>query len=463
MRIVFRADASVHMGTGHIMRCLTLAQALKKMGSLVTFICRLHEGHLVERITSNGFEVFTLEVNQFANYHDDLRSNIQHAHWLGATQELDAQECRPLLHRIKPDWLIVDHYAIDHEWQSALSGCYQKLMVIDDLADRYHIADLLLNPNYGANASDYDNMLLGQCHLLIGPNYALLREEFLQWRSFSLARRQNTELTQLLISLGGVDSDNVTGAILEHIARIDNLHDLKIVVVMGVSALHTNSVKDRSLRMPYCTQVLVDVPNMAELMTYADLAIGAAGGTTLERCCLGLPTIQTAIAFNQQQVAEKLDQNGVVKMIKEPKDLTPLLSTAIEWMPTLSQLSAEVCDGRGCQRVVEHMKSNYKDIKMSNSKLDLEENVAKNISVLVSKFIIEKSYQVTESTPLIGDNTLFDSMKLVSLCLELEDLASHYDFDFDWTSDAAMSRSMSMFRTVGSLTATFLEQMRNSK
>ncbi len=358
MRVVIRADASVYIGTGHIMRCLTLAQALKKMGSLVTFICRLHEGHFVETLTSNGFEVFTLEINQFANHNDYSGSNIKHAHWLGATQEMDALQCRHVLQQIKPDWLIVDHYAIDRDWQSALKDCYRRLMVIDDLADRHHIADLLLNPNYGAIASDYDNMLPEQCQLLIGSKFALLREEFLQWRQLSLARRHKTELKQLLITLGGADSDNVTGEILDQLANMDSLHDLKIVVVMGASASHTKSIKDQSLRMPFSTQVLTNVSNMAELMTNADLAIGAAGGTSWERCCLGLPTIQIAIAFNQQQVAEKLEQNGIVKMIKQPKDLEYLLNSAVEWMPRLSQLSSEVCDGSGCERVVNYLQVN---------------------------------------------------------------------------------------------------------
>jgi hypothetical protein len=100
---------------------------------------------------------------------------------------------------------------------------------------------------------------------------------------------------------------------------------------------------------------------------------------------------------------------------------------------------------------------------MSNVNIELEKNISKNILVIVSKYILDKNHQEMENAPLIGNEGLFDSMKLVSLCLELEDLAQEYEFDFDWTSDAAMSRSMSMFRTVKSLTAAFLEQMRNSK
>ncbi|MFA6700378.1 MAG: UDP-2,4-diacetamido-2,4,6-trideoxy-beta-L-altropyranose hydrolase [Thiomicrospira sp.] len=355
MRVVIRVDASVQMGTGHVMRCLTLAQALKKQGADVAFICRLHEGHLIDVIQQQGFEVYPQVITRPANTLKQDESSLFHADWLGGTQAQDAEQCRPILQRIQPDWLIVDHYAIDRDWHAALSGCYRRLMVIDDLTDRAHLADLLLNQNYGANPADYRSLVGAQCRLLTGTHYALLREEFAQWRALSLARRQTPVFKHLLITLGGADADNVTGAIIEQLATTALPESLQISVVMGASTLHKARVIAQARRLPWQTEVRVNVTNMAELMCQADLAIGAAGATTWERCCLGLPTIQFVIAFNQRQVAEQLAQAGLVKTVDNVAGLPLLLADAPNWMAELSHKSAQICDGLGCQRVVAAM------------------------------------------------------------------------------------------------------------
>lgn len=352
MQIVFRVDASIEIGTGHVMRCLTLAHALKYSGSKVSFMCRLHEGNLVRTIQDQGFEVYSLELMRQSGDINSSEVRLFHADWLGVVQAQDAEQCRPILQRIQPDWLIVDHYSIDQEWQAALKGCYRRLMVMDDLTDRAHLADLLLNQNYGAKAADYQPLVGGQCRLLMGANYALLRTEFAQWRPLSLARRQTPELKNVLITLGGADADNVTGAILAQLASTVLPEGVRLTVVMGISAVHKDSVSEQAARLPWSTQVLVNVSNMAELMCQADLAIGAAGATTWERCCLGLPTIQLVIAFNQHRVAEQLVQAGLVKTVDNLASLPLLLADAPNWMAGLSHKSAQVCDGLGCQRVV---------------------------------------------------------------------------------------------------------------
>lgn len=357
MKVVFRVDASVSIGTGHVMRCLTLANALKNAGAVVAFVCRLHEGHLVQTIQQQGFKVYPLESCEYLSEVDDVTTPLFHAEWLGTTQAKDAKECRPILQAIQADWLIVDHYAIDRVWQGALTGCYRNLMVIDDLTDRVHVADLLLNQNYGAIPEDYHALVSQKCRLLMGCHYALLREEFVQWRPLSLARRHKPEFKKILITLGGVDSDNLTGAVLDQVARLEWISALSIIVVMGENSLHKNRVKEQVALLPCSSEFLVNVTNMAELMTQADLAIGAAGATTWERCCLGLPTIQLVIALNQEQVAARLEQDGIVKTINHPQDLEQVLSTAVDWMPKLSHLSASICDGRGCERVIQAMYS----------------------------------------------------------------------------------------------------------
>ena len=148
MKVVFRADASLAMGTGHVMRCLALAQALKDNKVNVEFICRKHKGSLIDKIRSNRLNVHELEVLEEA---DD---KLAHSHWLGATQQQDADDCIEILKSEKIDWLIVDHYALDEQWQKKLKPYYEKLMVIDDLADRKHQCDILLDQNFGRSLQD---------------------------------------------------------------------------------------------------------------------------------------------------------------------------------------------------------------------------------------------------------------------------------------------------------------------
>src|SRR5690606_2585434 len=138
-----------------------------------------------------------------------------HSHWLGATQTQDAAGCVPILAKLNPDWLIVDHYALDARWERALKPHYRKLMVIDDLADRPHQCDLLLDQTFGRDAEDYQTWVPANCRLLCGSHYALLRPEFAALRPYSLARRATPQLRQLLITMGGVDKDNATGQVLE--------------------------------------------------------------------------------------------------------------------------------------------------------------------------------------------------------------------------------------------------------
>ena len=357
MKVVIRVDASLKIGTGHVMRCLTLAQALKDSGSEVCFICRLHQGNLIKTIQQLNFDVHALELSEQIEKLNVSAVQLDHAEWLGVSQTQDAEECKPILMQINPDWLIVDHYAIDQTWQSALKGCFQQLMVIDDLTDRVHVADLLLNQNYGTILEDYHALVNQKCRLLVGCYYALLREEFAQWRQASLTRRQAPILQHLLITLGGADVDNVTGGILAQLTKL-HLPDVRaVMVVMGANAPHLETVQAQAASLPWPTEVRVNVTNMAELMTQADLAIGAAGATTWERCCLGLPTIQLVIALNQERVAARLEQDGIVKTINHPQDLEQLISNAVDWMPKLSHLSASICDGRGCERVVQAMYS----------------------------------------------------------------------------------------------------------
>ncbi|MBD3821716.1 MAG: UDP-2,4-diacetamido-2,4,6-trideoxy-beta-L-altropyranose hydrolase [Thiotrichales bacterium] len=359
MKVVIRSDASLNIGAGHIMRCLTLAKALVEEGAMVEFICREHSGHLIEKIRQEGFCVHTLPVEAFDHADSDavaVQTKLFHADWLGASQSRDAEQCRSVLESIMPDWLIVDHYAIDHTWQTWLSGCFKKLMVIDDLGDRKHTCDLLLDQNYGATPDKYRDLVPESCKILTGTDYALLRPEFAKWRVTSLQRRDaSQELKNLLVTLGGVDPDNYTGAILTQLAKTSLSDDMEITVVMGATAPHIKAIQAQALEMPVNTVVKTNVSNMAELMANADLAIGAAGATTWERCCLGLPTIQLVIAENQRQIAEALARVNAILVLESLYALPDLIKNAQLCLNDLSRVCRQIVDGKGVLRTLANL------------------------------------------------------------------------------------------------------------
>jgi UDP-2,4-diacetamido-2,4,6-trideoxy-beta-L-altropyranose hydrolase len=346
MKVIFRVDASLQIGSGHVMRCLTLAEVLRENGAKVKFICRKHSGNLIKKIKEKNFQVIELEVSN----NTDVK--LKHASWLGATQQQDADDCIDILKAEKLDWLIVDHYALDEQWQKRLKPCYEKLMVIDDLADRKHLCDILLDQTYGRNKRDYESLVHKSCKMLLGSQYALLRPEFAKWRPYSLKRRRKPEFKQLLINMGGVDVDNVTGRVLEELKTCNLPRDINITVVMGGSALHLESVRAKVDTLPYKTVVRDDVDNMAEIMANADIAIGAAGATTWERCCLGLPTIQIVIAKNQNIIARSLTEKNAIKLLQDKKELSSMISGAISWMEDVSNVAQQISDGLGSTRVV---------------------------------------------------------------------------------------------------------------
>lgn len=369
VKVAFRADASLQMGTGHIMRCLTLADALKAKGAECQFICREHTGNLIEHIRNKGYNVHALphtshaEASLPANKEGHLASmHLAHAHWLGTTQEQDAGECSAMLNELQPDWLILDHYALDASWEVALKPYYRKLMVIDDLADRRHQCDLLLDQTFGRHPQDYEPWVPSNCNLLCGSQYALLRPEFSALRVYSLERRQNPQLEHLLITMGGVDKDNATGQVLEALRHCALPADCRITVVMGSSAPWLTEVRQQAKQLPWPTEVRVNVCDMAQLMADSDLAIGAAGATSWERCCLGLPTMMLVLAENQQQIARGLERAGAALVLKS-------LQQIIEWLPqvlmcmmlssarrvAMSHAASRIVDGSGMATVISHL------------------------------------------------------------------------------------------------------------
>jgi UDP-2,4-diacetamido-2,4,6-trideoxy-beta-L-altropyranose hydrolase len=364
-KIAFRTDASLLMGSGHVMRCLTMADALKAQGAQCHFISRAHPCHLLEMIRQRGFDFTVLPAELLAppaahiQAVGDSAKEPDHASWLGCDWQTDAEETRAVLVKLQPDWLVVDHYALDQRWEAALRPNYKKLMVIDDLADRPHQCDMLLDQNLGRQPKDYANRVPAQCKLLIGPQYALLRPEFAALRAYSLQRRQQSALKNILVTMGGVDQPNATGQVLQALKGCFLPQDCRISVVMGLQAPWLPQVRAQAQNMPWPTEVLVNISDMAQRMADSDLAIGAAGSTSWERCCLGLPTLMVVLADNQWPGAKALDAAQAACLIGKVGDIAtqlPLAVRAVNQDDRLMQMSTFACsitDGLGVYQVLQ--------------------------------------------------------------------------------------------------------------
>jgi UDP-2,4-diacetamido-2,4,6-trideoxy-beta-L-altropyranose hydrolase len=367
MQIVIRTDASIDIGTGHVMRSLTLAQALRERGASCRFICREHPGNLLDLIRQRGFEAYALPMQPFshATLSPEYALNekvLAHAAWLGADWSTDIDQTKAGVGETAVDWMIVDHYALDSRWERALRRVCHHLMVIDDLADREHDCDLLLDQNLGRKVEDYADLVSTSCKVLVGPKYALLHPEFAARRAYSLQRRQQPVLKQVLITMGGVDQPNATGQVLQALKGCTLPQDCRISVVMGLQAPWLQQVRAQAQDMPWPTEVLVNISDMAQRMADSDLAIGAAGSTSWERCCLGLPALLVVLADNQRLGAQALQAAQAAILIGDVTDIAMKLPLAINASVSHHRLqemrtaTTAITDGRGVDKVLKAMR-----------------------------------------------------------------------------------------------------------
>ncbi|WP_445397086.1 UDP-2,4-diacetamido-2,4,6-trideoxy-beta-L-altropyranose hydrolase [Zobellella sp. An-6] len=352
MNIIFRTDASLEIGSGHVMRCLTLAQALKGKGAKCQFICREHPGNLVEHIRQQGFQVHVLPKEDYCSRE---KEPLTHSDWLGASQHQDAERCKVILEQLKPHWLIIDHYAIDHYWQTAMRAYCVKIMVIDDLADRIHDCDLLLDQNFSSNsATRYAEVTPVHCIRLLGPEYALLQPKYAELHQQTGPRKG--PVRKIFAYFGGVDHFDLNSLCI-HAFNSQQQADLQLDLVVSPLSHNARAVSElaKSNQRIRLHQVL---PSLAPLMSQADLAIGAGGSTSWERCCLGLPTLVITLAANQKNIARKLDQQGYIHWLGDAQQITA--NTLIQAMEQAlsenlelwSNHCRQLVDGLGTQRVV---------------------------------------------------------------------------------------------------------------
>lgn len=332
MHVLVRADAGNELGTGHIMRCLSL---LETLGAQALFVCSDTEGHPGDLVVARGHRVHLLE------------AGLEHARDAVQTAALAAGA----------DLVIVDHYQLDAGWERMMPA---PVMVIDDLADRAHVCALLLDQNLGRTDADYDGLVPDACVRLTGPQYALLRPEFAAARVGALAARaaRSGPAQNVMVVMGGTDALNATGWVIAQMAQMDLPVGMTVTAVLGPTAPHLDAVRDTLATLPCKSALLAGTNRMAELMAQSDLAIGAAGSTSWERCALGLPTVIVVIADNQIDGARALAASGAARQVTLHNDdalkeaIAPLLAGDGE-RRQMAHAAATLCDGGGALRVAD--------------------------------------------------------------------------------------------------------------
>ena len=316
-KIIVRVDSSSSMGTGHLIRCLTLADRLREGGAEVSFICRELPGTAYVLAERKGYSVHRVPTS--GGKPGMSPGDLIHGEWLGVSMEEDGADTEKILKEESPaGWLVVDHYGLDSRWESRMRPRVGRIMAIDDLANRPHDCDILLDQNLARDlATRYCSLVPPACRKFLGPRYALLRPEFLEVRK--TLRERTGQVRRILVFFGGADLFNETGKALEAIRRLGR-PDIAADVIVGVSNPHRLAIEETCALMPNVT-CGYHVADMAERMAAADLAVGAGGTSLWERCSLGLPSLTLIVAENQAEATFCLAAAGGTRNLGRAADV----------------------------------------------------------------------------------------------------------------------------------------------
>jgi UDP-2,4-diacetamido-2,4,6-trideoxy-beta-L-altropyranose hydrolase len=334
--LLIRADASVAIGTGHVMRCLALAQAWHDAGGVATFVMAESTPAIEERLRSEDAEVVRIE---------SVRGS-----------DGDSAELIALAQSQSSPRVVVDGYEFGTAYQRALKNERLKVLLIDDNGSSgTYASDIVLNQNLHASECLYRNREI-DTRLLLGTKYALLRREFV---SSDQPREPSTIGRKLLVSMGGSDPDNVTGRVMNAIEQVQ-VADMEVVVVVGGSNPHLSSITEAAAVSRHVCRVLSNVTNMREVISWADLTISAAGSACWEYCASGLPAVLLAVAENQIANAEALHAAGAARLVaggsrfvtgELVKAITRLANSASE-RQAISRTARTLVDGGGVGRIL---------------------------------------------------------------------------------------------------------------
>lgn len=336
--LLIRADASLTLGTGHIMRCLALAQAWHDAGGKVLFAMVDPLPSVRERLLSEGMEVVPVESR--AGSIEDNRHTVELTRRYGAA------------------WVVVDGYHFGAGYQKDLkAGDAQLLFVDDDGSSEHYAADLVLNQNANADESSYGSRE-PYTRLLLGSRYVLLRREFWGWQEW---KRETAAIgRRILVTMGGTDPDNITAQAIAALKET-RIEGMEAVVVVGGSNPHFESLEQLAAECHGSVRLVRDPANMPDLMAWADLALVAAGGTLWELLCMGCSVLSYARNSVQAEIVSRLRDDGIVPELFSPQDSSQSrVARALEALANSEEQRARFCrlarqriDGGGAQRVFE--------------------------------------------------------------------------------------------------------------
>lgn len=340
MNLIIRTDASAKIGTGHVMRCLALAQAIQDEGGEIIFVLATCTPNLESRLKAEGMQVVHLGVK------------------VGSVQ--DARETSVLAQTFPCQWLVLDGYQFQGDYQRMIKDTGLSLLFIDDYSHAEHYyADFVLNQNVYAHEKLYQNRE-SYTKLLLGTRYALLRREFLQWLRW---RREIPSMTKrILVTLGGADPDNVTLKIIQALRDL-KIAGLEAIVVLGGTNPHCQHLKAVVEKSDVSVELRINVMNMPELMAWADIAVTAAGTTVWELAFMGVPSLVLILAENQRLTAQTLGGMGVVinlgwhsyVTVEKIKNELTLLCSCYKKRSQMTQKGSVLVDGKGSSRVLENL------------------------------------------------------------------------------------------------------------
>ncbi|PTT94720.1 UDP-2,4-diacetamido-2,4,6-trideoxy-beta-L-altropyranose hydrolase [Pseudomonas sp. HMWF005] len=344
MRVLIRADASPTIGSGHIARCLTLARVLRGQGSHVAFACRDLPGHRLAALQAEGFETFALP--GFYPGEDPQQAIESMLPW-----QADIAALATLLDgHAAFDWIIADHYGLDHLWQTAARRWASRIAAVDDLATRRYSVDLLLNQNLSGLSENYAPLLPENCRTLLGPRYAMLREEFM-----CPAIEIKPKARRVLVNFGGFDAAMQTHHAMLALA---DFPELEVDFVAGADNPAWAQMQALAETRPNW-RLHSFVSDFHQRMTEADLFVGAGGGTSWERAALGLPTICIAVSNNQHANGEVMAAAGAHVFlgareqvsVEQLRQAIGLVVENVYLRQSLAERSRQLVDGRGALRV----------------------------------------------------------------------------------------------------------------
>lgn len=364
MTVVFRADATDVIGTGHIMRCLTLADQLADLNENCVFACRHILPVLKARVLDAGHRLVELPQSKF---HND--AGMPHAHWLSASWQEDADATLKVEEDNAARWVVVDHYGLDAQWERHVAGHGRKMLVIDDLADRNHDCDILLDQNLHSDPyGRYASLVAGKTLMLMGQRFGLLRPEFS--KGAKLQRAFGLGAITYCVAFSGADIMNLTGMTLNVLVAVCKTGDRVYVAASGRNVELANIAqrcKDHGW------QLHVDSSRLADLMSDSDVAVGAGGGMLWERAAMGLPSIAIAIADNQREQVAQASAVGLVSG-GDVDTLTPdilrelilRLRNDVALRQNMSAVCTATVDGLGAARVARRLIASAISLRQAN-------------------------------------------------------------------------------------------------